>query len=521
MQENTHPLQNPWLATVAVMSATFIFVLDSTIANVALPSMAGSFSASQDESLWILTSYLIASGIILPSVDWFSGVFGRKKFFIACTLIFTFASVLCGFAHSLDMMIAARILQGIGGGAILPISQAIMLESFPLEKRGLAMSIFAFGVVVAPIIGPILGGWITDNYSWHWIFFINLPLGVLSAIAANTWIHDPEYAQKKENQKIDFLGFSLLISWLVCLQIVLDKGQNADWFNAPWICVLSFISLASMILFIISQIKNKDSIIDLSVFRDRNFAVGTALLVLLNGVLYASIAIMPLFLQRLLGYTAYLSGLATMPRGVGSIVAIAFTAVLCSKIEERIFIMLGFACLGISSLMFGFLNLDISMINIVIPNLITGMGLGFAMVPLSTISMVTLSNSQMTNAAGIQSLFKNIGGAIGTSIVNTMLMRYGQIHQGYMVENLSPYNPAFVQKLQATTAALAQNMNITIAEQKANYMLYAQLLKQSNLWAYMDAFRIFGLLCLALIPFLFLLKRNDTRCNNSPPPISH
>jgi len=328
---------HPLLTTLAVMLATFIFVLDSTIANVALPHMAGSFSASQEEAIWILTSYLIASGIILPSVAWFSGMFGRKNFFIACILIFTFASMLCGCSTSLEMMLVARIIQGIGGGAMLPVSQAIIMESFPAEKRGVGMSIFALGVVTAPVIGPLLGGWITDNYSWHWIFFINLPFGLLAAMFSNMFIEDPPYARKKEGQKIDFLGFGLLILWLVSLQIVLDKGQNADWFNAGWICILSAISFISMVGFIISQLKNKKSIIDLSVFKDKNFAVGTILLMGLNAALYSSIAIMPLFLQMLLRYTAYLSGLATMPRGVGSLIAVAITAILASKIDERIF----------------------------------------------------------------------------------------------------------------------------------------------------------------------------------------
>lgn len=508
--ENWKPSHSPWLVTMAVMLATFIFVLDSTIANVALPHMAGSFSASRDESMWILTSYLIASGIILPSVAWFSGVFGRKNFFIVCILIFTFASVLCGFANSLEMMLIARIIQGIGGGAMLPVSQAIMMESFPPEKRGVAMSIFALGVVTAPVIGPLLGGWITDNYSWNWIFFINLPFGLLAATFSSMFIEDPPYARRKGLQKIDFLGFGLLISWLVSLQIVLDKGQNADWFNAAWICILAGISVVSMVCFFISQIKNKDSIIDLSVFKDRNFAFGTALLTGLNGVLYSSIAIMPLFLQMLLGYTAYLSGIATMPRGVGSLFAIGLTAAFSGKIDERIIVCTGLLFIGLSSISFGFLSLDISMINIIIPNFIMGMGLGFSIVPLSVLTVSTLSNEKMTNASGIQNLLKNIGGAIGTSIVSTMLSRYAQAHQYAMVRNLTPLNPVFQYKTAALQGMLSKYMNPVVASQKANFVIYGQLLKQSMLWAYMDAFRVFGLACICLIPFLFFIKRVKT-----------
>jgi DHA2 family multidrug resistance protein len=297
--------------------------------------------------MWILTSYLIASGIILPSVAWFSNVFGRKAFFITCILIFTFASVLCGLSTSLDTMLVSRIIQGIGGGAMLPIAQAIMMESFPKEQRGVAMSIFALGVVTAPVIGPLLGGWITDNYSWNWIFFINLPFGLLAATLANSFIEDPPYAQKKGLQKIDYVGFGFLIVWLVSLQVVLDKGQNADWFNAQWICWLSVVSIISMICFVISQLKNKDSIIDLSIFRDRNFAIGSSLLMIVNAVLYSSIAIMPLFLQSLLGYTAYLSGFATMPRGVGSLTAVLFTAIAGHKLDARFLVTAGLSCIGI------------------------------------------------------------------------------------------------------------------------------------------------------------------------------
>jgi DHA2 family multidrug resistance protein len=273
--EEWKPPVNPWPATLAVMLATFIFVLDSTIANVALPHMAGSFSSSNEEALWILTSYMIASGIILPSVGWFSGVFGRKKFFISCIILFTVASFLCGLATSLDQMILARIIQGLGGGAIVPIAQSILLENFPMNKRRMAMSVFAIGIIIAPIIGPVLGGWITDNYSWHWIFYINVPLGFLAAGLSNMFIEDPPFARKKEGQKIDYVGFGFLISWLVCLQLVLDNGQNNDWFNSPWICWTLAASMFSMVAFVISQLVNQKSIIDLRVFKDRNFTFGT------------------------------------------------------------------------------------------------------------------------------------------------------------------------------------------------------------------------------------------------------
>lgn len=498
--------QNPWPATIAVMIATFMFVLDSTIANVALPHMAGSFSSSNQEAIWILTSYLVASGIILPSVNWFSGVFGRKKFFMHCVLLFTVASFLCGLAKSLDQMILARILQGLGGGAIIPIAQSILLESFPFEKRRMAMSVFGVGVIIAPIVGPVLGGWITDNYNWHWVFYINVPIGFLAVALANMFVEDPPYARKKEGQKIDFLGFGFLIAWLVCLQVVLDKGNDADWFNAQWICWTFAVSMIAMIAFVISQIVNDKSIIDIKVFKDRNFSVGTVLMFLVTAVLYSSIAIMPLFLQNLLRYSAYLSGLSMMPRGVGSVTGLIITGIFAKKIDDRSLIAIGLVLLGIASLIFGTLSLQISMINIIIPNFIFGLGMSCCMISISTISVVTLKNEQMTNATGLQALIKNIGGAIGMSVVATMLSRFGQVHQYSMVGYLNPLNPAFQQKVHAMTAALSKYGAVPVAQTKANYLMYVELLKQSNLWAFMDAFRIFGALCFLVIPLLFLAK---------------
>lgn len=499
------PSVNPWLVTIAVMTATFIFALDGTIANVALPQMAGSFSSSNDESMWILTSYLIASGIVLPSVDWFSKVFGRKAFFIGCIGVFTLASLLCGLSRSLDMMIFSRILQGLGGGALLPISQAILFESFPKEKRGIAMSVFGFGVVLAPVVGPVLGGYLTDTLSWSWIFYINIPCGILAMFCSNLWIEDPPYAKKQSSAKIDYVGFGFLIAWLVSLQTVLDKGNNADWFNAPWVCWLSAISVLAMVGFFISQLKNKQSIIDLNIFKDKNFSSGTFLLTIINGVMYASIAIMPLFLQNLLGYSAFLSGYALIPRGLGCFVGVLLSGFLSNKVDDRFLGILGLLCLGFSSIMFGFLCLQISIINIAIPNAIFGIGMSLGLIPFTTLSMNTLNNEQMTNASGVQNLLKNIGGAVGTSIVATILSRHAQMHQFEMVKYLNPLNPAFAYKLYSIKIALAHYMHITVASTSANYLAYMQLIQQSNLWAFIDAFRIFGVVALIIIPLAFFL----------------
>ncbi|MBO5435822.1 DHA2 family efflux MFS transporter permease subunit [bacterium] len=507
IEEEWKPSINPWVMIVPVMVAVFIYVLDGTIANVALPHMAGSFSATRDESMWILTSYLIAAGIVIPAVDFFSKVFGRKNFFVISIMLFTFASLLCGMAKSIEFMIFARVLQGFGGGGIVPISQAIILECFPKEKRGLGMSIFGMGVILAPIIGPVLGGWITDNWSWPWIFFINVPFGCIATILCHKILEDPPYAKRKKDVKIDFKGFLFLTIWLTAFQTFLDKGNNADWFNAPWICWTFGISAVACILFFHSQITNKDSLVDLSVFKDKNFSAGTTIQVVVQAVLYSSLAILPQFLQSMLGYTAFLSGATMMPRGFGSMVAMVLTATISNKIDNRLLVAIGLSLIGGAGLAFGALNLQISNMNVAIPNFFMGMGMGLAMVPLMNLSVETLRNEQLTNATGIQNLLKNIGGAIGTSLVATMLTRFAQVHQYMMVGKLSDLNTVFVERIQATTGALAVYTNQAVGQHMAEYSIYGQLIKQSTLWAFIDSFRIFGVLCFVVIPLLLFFKK--------------
>lgn len=505
--EEWKPKINPWIMIIPVMLAVFIYVLDGTIGNVALPHMAGSFSATRDESMWILTSYLIAAGIVIPAVDFFSKLCGRKNFFIISILMFTIASMLCGMAKNIEFMIFARILQGFGGGGILPISQAIIIESFTKEQRGAAMSVFGMGVILAPIIGPVLGGWITDNWTWPWIFYINVPFGCIAALLSKKLIEDPPYAKRQHNVKIDGKGFFYLTIWLVTLQTVLDKGNNADWFNATWICWTFGVSVVACILFFHSQLTNKDSLVDLSVFKDRNFSAGTIIQVVIQAVLYASLAILPQFLQSMMGYTAFLSGATMMPRGFGSMLSMLITGTLSNKIDNRLFVMLGLALIGGSSLVFGSLNLQISNMNIAIPNFFMGMGMGLSMVPIMNLSVDTLKNEQMTNATGIQNLLKNIGSAIGTSLVATMLTRFAQAHQYMLVGKMSELNPVFIERIQTTAGVLSAYTEHSVAQYMAQYSYYGQLVKQSTLWAFIDSFRIFGVLCLAVIPLLLLMKK--------------
>ena len=500
------PKYNPWVICVPLMVAAFMFVLDETIANVALPYMAGSFSVSRQESTWVLTSYLIASGIAIPSVDFFCKLMGRKNFFILSIILFTVASFLCGTSRSLPEMVIMRILQGFGGGALLPLSQAIMLELFPVEKRAQSMALFGLVVVIAPIIGPVLGGWITTNWSWPFIYFINIPVGILAVGLSKKYIEDPPYARKHENVKIDKLGFFMLIGWLTCMQVVLDKGNDADWFGSTWVCWMTFFAVLFAVLFFYVQSTKKDSLIDLKVFKDANFSLGTFVQIVMQGVLLASLAILPQFLQGLMGYDAYLSGLAMMPRGVGALTTVIFIGTIGSKINAKLLVMIGLGLLGLSSFALCELNLQIATINIAIPNFIMGVGMVMSMIPIITLSTMTLSNTQMTNASGVQNLLKNLGGAIGTSIVTTLLSRKAQAHQSFLVDNLTMLNDNFLERVQYYQGAFSSMTDSISANYMAQSMMYKQMLQQANMGAFRDTFEICAIACIVIIPLVLFVK---------------
>lgn len=502
------PKTNPWLISAPLMLAMFMFVLDETISNVALPFMAGTFSVAHNESTWVLTSYLIASGLIIPSVDFLCKKFGRNNYYLFSIALFTISSVMCGLSQTLGQMIISRFLQGIGGGALLPLSQSIMLESFPKEDRGRAMALFGFGIVMGPILGPVVGGWITDNWSWPFIYFINLPFGILCFFMTKMLLEESPYGRKVDGVKLDTWGFIFLVFWIVTLQVVLDKGNDADWFGSSWICWMTFVSVVSCLGFFISQVKNKENpLIDLSIMRDKNFLFGTIIQVVLMAVLLASAAILPSMLQSLMGYTSFLSGLSMMPRGAGCFTGIVITALLANKVSERTQVMLGLFIIGCGGLLFGQLNLQIALIDIALPNYLFGVGLTFSMVPIINLSMITLKNSQLTNASGVQNMLKNIGGAVGTSLVTTLISRYSQKHQMMLVGYLRDTNQAFVDRVNAYTQFFLPS---TVDPSTANYMaqglMYKQLSLQSVFFAYIDTFRIFALACFVIIPLLLLMK---------------
>ncbi len=504
---NTIEKRNPWYSAGAVMLTIFMVVLDSSIANVALPNIAGSFSATRDESTWVLTSYLVANGVIIPSTAWFSTLFGRKNFLILATVLFTIASAFCGLAGSMTMLIVARVVQGIGGGAIMPIAQAVMMEEFPPEERGMAMSVFGFGVIFAPIIGPTLGGWITDTYSWHWIFLINLPIGLISLWLIQKYIVDPPYAQKGKVERVDYLGFILLIVWLFVLQIILDNGQKCDWFGSSWVRWSSLLVLGTFVAFVVRELLIKEPIVDLRVFKDKNFAIGTVLHFIIGAVLYSTLAILPLFLQQLMGYTATLSGLAISPRGFGSFAGLVVAGILANKVDQRWVIAIGLLLLAISNILFGTLNLQIAMSNIIWPNILCGFAFSLIMIPLMTIAFVTLKNNQMTNATGVFNLAKSVGGAIGTSAVATMVSRMSQVHQTHLIRNLTYANEAYIEKFNALQGGIAQMSGNALAGIKANALVYKQLIQQATLLAYMDCFKIYAAALVLLIPLIFLFKK--------------
>lgn len=501
------PSKNPWLIAAPLMIAVFMYALDETISNVALPYMAGSFSVSHTESTWIITSYLIASGIIIPTVDFCCRKLGRNNFFMLCLFVFTISSFLCGISNSIGMIIISRFLQGLGGGGILPLTQSIMMESFPKNQRAQAMAMFGLGVVVAPIIGPAIGGWITENWSWPFIYYINLPFGALVLAIAPSLLEEPPYAKKQSNVSMDYIGFFFLCMWLIAFQIFLDKGNDADWFGATWICWTFAISMIGFTLFIISQIMNKkNALVNLDIFKDKNYLFGTIIQIVLMGAMMGSAAMLPSMLQQMMGYTSFLSGLSMVPRGAGCLVATVLNATLTPIVGEKPLVIVGLIILGVGSLAFGEINLQISLANIAIPNFLFGMGMILALVPIINLSCYTLHNDQLTNASGLQNLLKNMGAAIGTSIVTTCVSRFAQVHQYMLVDKLTDTNQAFVERVQALSGSFSGLTDGATATFMAKTQLYQQLVQQSHLWAYIDTFRWFAIASFAILPLMILIR---------------
>ncbi len=501
------PSVNPWMVAISVMLATFMVVLDSSIANVALPHIAGSLSASTDESTWVLTSYLVSSAIMLPASGWIARRIGRKRLLILSILIFTGASMLCGMAVDMPMLILARVLQGAGGGGMQPLAQSILLESFPPEQHGKAMAAYGVGIVVAPVIGPTLGGWITDSYTWRWIFYINLPVGLLAWFMTTLYIEDPPYLRQATRVAIDYLGFGLMAIWLGSMQLILDKGQEADWFGATWIRWVTALSALSFFGFVYCELTNKEPIVQLRVLLNRNFSVGTVVTALYGFVLYGVTAFMPLFLQTLLAYTAFDSGLAVSPRGLGSLISMLVVGTLVNRVDGRLLLAIGLAIFGFSTLQLSHMNLGISMWSVAVPNFINGFAGGFVFVPLTTMAMGLLRKEEMGNAAGVYNLMRNIGGSVGIAVLTANLSRRAQIHQTYLGANLTPTNPNVMVAAQGLAGRITTvgGSDPVTAAHKALAALYMNLQQQAAMLTYADNFRILAFLSLVCIPLVLLL----------------
>lgn len=518
-EENTAPLpaqasslwqprHNPWFVAISVILPTFMEVLDTTIVTVSLNHMAGSLSSTSEEATWVVTSYLISNAIILPASGWLSSIFGRKRFLMTCVTIFTVSSFFCGFATSLPMLIAARVVQGAGGGALQPLSQAILLESFPPRKRGMAMAAFGLGVVIAPILGPTLGGWITENYTWPWVFYINLPVGTLALLLVSRFVEDPPYIRAARPQTIDGIGFGLMAVWLGSLQILLDKGQQEDWFASEWITGLFVLSSLAMAVFIVWELWGTNHpIVDLRVLRNRNFAVGTILVGAVGVILYSTVTTQPMFLQTMLGYSAYDTGLCISPRGLASLIAMPLVGALVARIDTRRLIITGFCLFGAGSYELQNLNLEMSMSSVILPNILQGFGMACMFVPITVVAMSQLHQNVIGNATGIFNLSRNLGGSIGISLITTFLIRNGQVQQAQLAAHMTPYDPAFVMKFNQTARVMETYVGHANAPQRAYSALYGALVQQSMLVSFSNCFHVLSLVTIAAVALALLLKK--------------
>ncbi|WP_035353259.1 DHA2 family efflux MFS transporter permease subunit [Edaphobacter aggregans] len=498
---------NPWLIAASVMLATFMEVLDTAIASVALPYIAGSLSASNDEATWVLTSYLVANAIVLPASNWCSLRFGRKNFLIACVIVFTIASFACGAAPTLPFMLLARIVQGAGGGALQPLSQAILFESFPPAKRGAAAAVFAFGVVVAPVLGPTLGGWLTDTYSWRYAFYINIPVGVLAVFMISRFVHDPPYIKDAKVPAFDNLGFGALVVWTGLLQVILDKGQQDDWFGATWIRLAFPTMIAAFLSWCWISWRHSNPLVNLKILKDRNFAIGCLLIFLFGVAIYSTVVVLPLFYQELLGYTAFTAGVVVAPRGIGAICGMPVIGYLANKVDPRYLLTFGFVIFGLTTFYFGQITLEISPHTLLLPILITGFGLSFVFVPITTAAYGTLPNEAIGNASGLFNLMRNIGGSIGIALAQTLITRREAVHQNLIVNSVPRTGQQFQNAVKNTTDFLTGYYGPANAADPAHATLYRELLRQSSYWAFIDVFRWLSLLSFFCVFAVWMLKK--------------
>jgi DHA2 family multidrug resistance protein len=512
--ETWQPSFNPWLIAVIVALAAFMEVLDTSIANVALPYMAGNLGVSNDESTWVLTSYLVSNAIVLPISGWLVTVVGRKRLFMICLFIFTVSSLLCGIAPSLGALIFFRILQGAGGGGLQPLAQSILADSFPPEKRGLAFAVYGITVIVAPTIGPTLGGWITDSYSWRWIFFINLPVGILALLLVFRFVEDPPWANRIKDAlaRVDYIGISLLALGVGALQVMLDKGQEDDWFSSHFILTFSILAAAGLVsLFIWEWWFAKNSVVDVRLFKNLNFLGANVMMFTLGVIYFSSLVLMPQYLQTLMGYTAESSGFVLTAGSAVLLFTMPLIGVLSGKFQARYLIAFGWL-----SLVLGFyysavrLDLNISFGVASIIRVVQVIGLPFLFVPINLASYVGMPPEKSSSVSGLINFMRNIGSSVGTSMVTTLIARRSQFHQVHLVANVAPGQQTFAQAAAALAARLtASGMNAERAMTQAYALIYRTLIAQASTLAYIDTFFILAAGAGIMFLLSFTLRKND------------
>jgi DHA2 family multidrug resistance protein len=499
---------NPWIIAISVMLCTFMEVLDTTVVNVSLPHIAGSLSATVDEVTWVLTSYLVANAIILPITGWLSYHFGRKRLLMTSVIGFTLASLLCGVAPSLILLILFRLIQGTCGGALQPLSQSVLLEAFPADQRGKAMGFWGLGIVVAPVLGPVLGGWLTDSYSWRWVFYINLPIGIASILMVQAFVFDPDYMRRKTEASIDYWGIGMLAVWVAALQFAFDKGQELDWFGSRLISWLIAIVAVFLIGFLIREFRAEHPVVNLRVFKIRSYAAGVLLMTVLGFVLYGSIVILPIWLQTLLGYPAVNAGLTMAPRGLGSMLGMPVIGALLSRLDPRKVLITGLVLGATSTFQMARLNLNVGYWDLFWPQFIQGFGLACIFVPLTVIAMAQVPREGMGNATSLFNLMRNLGGSMGIAVLVMLNERYQQKYISVMGAHINAFDPSSQQWFGALRGIfLGAGSGPGLADSRAHAVLFGMVQQQAAMRAFIDLFMLLTVLFLLMIPLVLFMKR--------------
>ena len=500
---------NKWIVAVTVMLPTLIEIIDTSVVNVSLDHIRGSLSAGIDESTWIITSYLVSNAVIIPITAWLSRLVGRKRYLIFSISVFTFSSLMCGAAWNLGSLVFFRVLQGAGGGALQPLSQAILLETFPPEEHGVAMAIFGVGIMFGPIIGPLLGGWITDNWSWHWIFFVNVPVGLISILMVRLFIVNPPYMERIK-MKIDSWGLFLLVIGVGCLQVVLDKGQREDWFSSHFILFMSFISVSALILLILVELTVANPIINLRIFRNLSFSSGNLIMFFVFFSLFGSIVLLPIYLETLMGYTAFLSGLVLGPGGIASMVAMPIAGQLVNRVNPKWILAFGISLTAYAVHLMSLFNTAVNFHTVLWPRVIMGFGIGLLFVPLTTVTMARIDKEAMGNATGIFNFLRNLGGSFGVAFVTTLLARREQFHQFRLIDHFTPFSRNLQQLLPQFHQGLLTRGYVSPSRGLGSLgVIYNQLLRQAAMLSFNDVFFVLSLLLVLTLPFVLLLRRPE------------